>query len=224
MRVTMDETFVGDVIAVGRIREYLHTIAGVINELRMLLLDVKKGCDPDVYYNQVRPWFRGEDSAENPCKWVFDGIEKYPQLRVPTELSGPSAGQSSMIHVLDAFLGVDHQATSPDRPTFMSRMQTYMPKNHRLFLDHLKANPRPLRNFVMDAHNPELLEAYNHAVKSLKEFRDAHMIIVTLYVVGPARRTVKPAPQNGLLKGTGGTELVKFLKNTRTSTIDAFLE
>lgn len=224
MRVTMDETFVGDVIAVGRIKEYLHTIAGVIDQLRVLLLDVKKSCDPDVYYNQVRPWFRGEDSAENSCKWVFEGIEKYPQLRVPTELSGPSAGQSSMIHVLDIFLGVDHQATSPGRPTFMSRMQSYMPKNHRLFLDHLKVNPRPLRNFVMDADDAELLAAYNHAVKSLKEFRDAHMIIATLYIVGPARRAARLAPQDGPMKGTGGTDLVKFLKDTRARTTETLLE
>ncbi|PPR06710.1 hypothetical protein CVT26_001376 [Gymnopilus dilepis] len=224
MRVTMDETFVGDAIAVSRIREYLHTIAGVIDGLKAILLDVKKSCDSDVYYNQVRPWFRGEDSAENPCKWVFEGIEKYSELRVPTELSGPSAGQSSMIHVLDIFLGVDHQATSPDRLTFMSRMQSYMPRNHRLFLDHLKANPRPLRKFVMESQNAELLAAYNRAVKALKEFRDAHMIIATLYIVGPARRAAKLAAEKVPMKGTGGTELVKFLKDTRARTTETLLE
>lgn len=238
MRVTMDETFVGDVIAVSRIKEYLHTIARVIGELKALLLSVKEACDPDTYYNKVRPWFRGEDSAETTRKWIFEGLDKRPHLKLPTELSGPSAGQSSMVHVLDVFLGVDHRATSPGKPSFMSRMQSYMPRNHRLFLDHLKANPRPLRAFVVDANDTELLSAYNQAVMSLKEFRDAHMIIATLYILGPARRAFKLAndiaEHNSTtesktpvgwtpVKGTGGTELVKFLKDTRTRTSESLI-
>lgn len=234
MRMTMDEIFVGDAIAARRIREYLVTIASVVEELKTLLLDVKKGCDPDVYYNQVRPWFRGEDSDENGRKWKFEGIEDHPELRVPKELSGPSAGQSSLVHVLDIFLGVDHQPTSPGKRSFMSRMQSYMPRNHRLFLDHLKASPRPLRTFVTDAGDEELLSAYNTAIKALKTFRDAHMIIVTLYILGPARRAKDAAPKNDsiqddgaaskdALKGTGGTDLVKFLKDTRTRTIETLI-
>ena len=242
MRMTMDETFVGDSIAIRRIAEYLETIAEVINDLKRLLLDVKRLCNPDVYYNQVRPWFRGEDSFDftQKRKWVFESVESYPDLSVPQELSGPSAGQSSMIHVLDIFLGVDHQPTSPGKPSFMSRMQSYMPRNHRLFLDHLKANPRPLRNFVVDSNDTKLLAAYNAAVMALKEFRDAHMIIATLYIVSPARRAVKlsaslagsgdrdqgksPHPtESGEVKGTGGTDLVKFLKDTRTRTKETVL-
>ncbi|KAJ3500985.1 hypothetical protein NLJ89_g9543 [Agrocybe chaxingu] len=104
-----------------------------------------------------------------------------------------------------------------------------------MFLDHLKANPRPLRNFVVEAKDDELLAAYSHAVKALKEFRDAHMIIVTLYVMGPARRAAKVALEKSAggkvepveapapLKGTGGTDLVKFLKDTRTRTMEAFI-
>ncbi|KAF8150198.1 Indoleamine 2,3-dioxygenase [Crassisporium funariophilum] len=238
MRVTMDETFLGDKIAVRRITDYLQTIAGVINELKALLLDVKKLCDPDVYYNQVRPWFRGEDSSENKREWVFQGVDDDPELRTPKELSGPSAGQSSIIHVFDIFLGVDHQATSPGKPSFMSRMQSYMPHNHRSFLNHLKSNPRPLRTFVMNSDDADLLAAFNHAVLALKEFRDAHMIIAALYILGPARRAAKlasrgvdhadevtssPSQASDSVKGTGGTDLVKFLKDTRNRTNDALI-
>lgn len=236
MRMTMDETFVGDAIAAQRITKYLTNMASVIDELKVLLLDVKEGCDPDVYYNQVRPWFRGEDSDEVKRKWIFEGIEDCPGLCVPTELSGPSAGQSSLVHVLDIFLGVDHQATSPGQLPFMSRMQAYMPRNHRLFLDHLKASPRPLRTFVRDAGDAELLAAYNCAIAALKTFRDAHMIIVTLYILGPARRAKLtaskagdlqhggPMPSKDALKGTGGTNLIKFLKDTRTRTVETLIQ
>jgi indoleamine 2,3-dioxygenase len=232
IRVTMDETFIGDEIAVHRIIEHLNTISVVLSELKSLLLSVKNLCDPDIYYNEVRPWFRGEDSfdAHIQRKWTFEGVEDDTGLRTPTstELSGPSAGQSSMIHVLDIFLGVDHQATSPGRPSFMSRMQTYMPKSHRSFLDHLKSNPRPLRMFVMDKSDKALSMAFNRAVLALKEFRDAHMVIAALYILGPARRAEKRrlevAEENEnvtpchTLKGTGGTDFVKILKDTRNRT------
>jgi indoleamine 2,3-dioxygenase len=112
MRMTMVEIFVGDYIAVQRVTDYLEQLASVIDELKDLLMDVKRSCRPDVYYNVVRPWFRGEDSALTERRWVFEGVEEDPDLKQPTELSGPSAGQSSMVHVLDVFLGVDHQASA----------------------------------------------------------------------------------------------------------------
>jgi indoleamine 2,3-dioxygenase len=233
MRQTMDEMFVGDEIAVQRISGYLQTMARVINELKTLLLDVRKQCEPETYYNLVRPWFRGQDSDLKKRKWIYEGVEE-EGLSHPTELSGPSAGQSSLVHVLDVFLGVDHQSKAPNKPSFMSRMLTYMPRNHRLFLKHLSANPRPLRPFVASIGDSELLESYNKAVMALKEFRDAHMIIATLYIIGPARRAARAAAEAQIdsgaeptppgfketepLKGTGGTDLVKFLKDTRNRT------
>jgi indoleamine 2,3-dioxygenase len=236
MRVTMDEMFLGDDIAVGRVTEHLNTIAGALFELKALLLDVKKLCDPDIYYNEVRPWFRGEDSSDTNRKWIFEGVDEDPDLRPPTELSGPSAGQSSVIHAFDIFIGVDHQAVSPGQPSFMSRMQTYMPKNHRMFLNHLKTNPRPLRTFVMNKNDEALMTAFNLAVIALKEFRDAHMIIASLYILGPARRAAKRRlevaeagaihyrPRSQPMKGTGGTDLVKFLKDTRNQTKEAIID
>ena len=236
MRVTMDETFIGDAIAVRRITEHLNTISAALCELKSLLLSVKKLCDPEIYYNEVRPWFRGEDSFDTLTqrKWIFEGVEDDTELRPPTELSGPSAGQSSIIHVFDIFLGVDHQSTSPGRPSFMSRMQTYMPKNHRSFLDHLKSNPRPLRTFVMDKNDEALSMAFNRSVLALKEFRDAHMIIVALYILGPAKRAAKRRLEAAghdrnstlcqTLKGTGGTDLVEFLKDTRSRTKETLID
>jgi indoleamine 2,3-dioxygenase len=237
MRATMDEIFVGDATAVRRITEYLHTLTHVIGELKILLMDVRRGCNPDRYYNLVRPWFRGEDSDVQKRKWVFEGLEEtiLEGIPEPKELSGPSAGQSSLVHVLDIFLGVDHER--PGEVSFMNRMQKYMPHNHRLFLDHLSANPRPLRGFVKAVGNAELGSAYNAAVIALKEFRDGHMIIATLYILGPARRVaqatgeekretvhpVGPGSAKEPLKGTGGTDLVRFLKDTRTRTNEAII-
>ncbi|KAJ3798479.1 Indoleamine 2,3-dioxygenase [Lentinula aff. detonsa] len=268
MRSSMDEIFVGDSLAITQLTTYLTSLATVIDELKLLLLEVRKECDPEIYYNVVRPWFRGEDSdtylvpgSGKKRRWIFEGAGDYTDLNMlppDRELSGASAGQSSLIHALDVFLGVNHE--QPNAPSFMKRMQRYMPRQHRRFLDHLGKNPRSLREFVLSASSRDsnddrglaLKDAYNKAVMSLKEFRDSHMIIAALYIIGPARRAAEAAaaslvkvaavqvearaelkslvnvqtgpgeimldPLNGIT-GTGGTDLVQFLKGVRNRTV-----
>jgi len=220
-------------------------------------------------------------------RWVFEGVgdAAYPELQHPTELSGPSAGQSALIHAIDIYLGVDHYSpapsassssssaglststgSAPSHPTFLARMQSYMPRHHRAFLRHLAANPRPLRALVEHetgvsagidgagddglkaGRNSDVLEGYNAAVRALRTFRDAHLRIVVMYIVGPSRRVdaggrvlvgarssepvgdiVAGTSENAgetegrMLKGTGGTNLMPFLKGVRDRTAEAEL-
>lgn len=77
------------------------------------------------------------------------------------------------------------------------------------------------------------MEAYNESVQALKEFRDSHMIIVALYIIGPAKKMRERAEAQAraeqdieggahtALKGTGGTDLVRFLKGVRDQTAGA---
>ncbi|KIY65594.1 Indoleamine 2,3-dioxygenase [Cylindrobasidium torrendii FP15055 ss-10] len=231
MRETMDEAFVSDDIAIQRISGYLERLSVVIDELKGLLMHVKEGCNPIVFYDEIRPWFRGLDSDPAKRPWVFEGIEE-AGIPYPTELSGPSAAQSSLIHVLDIFLGVvqyshsstitGHSADVPAKRAFLERMRAYMPRHHRNFLAHLAANPRPLRELVISRGDAKLEAAYNKAVGALKSFRDSHITIVALYIIGPSRRTANP--EDGPLKGTGGTHLAKFLKEVRDGTQGAVLK
>ncbi|KAJ7168668.1 Indoleamine 2,3-dioxygenase [Mycena filopes] len=310
MRATMDEAFVGDALALRRITTFLTRLATVIDDLRVLLATVRDGCDPSVFYNAIRPWFRGADSGvgEAARRWVFEGMEGEPGWVYPAELSGASAGQSSLIHALDMFLGVaafshapgltgasasasaSTSTTSPaqgqqqettKKSPFLERMQLYMPRHHRNFLNHLAANPRPLRAIVASAAagdagegaedagdegvdaagGAELLGAYNAAVGALKRFRDYHITIVTAYIIQPARRAAAAAASSSTtttstpissflaatatpgqalkgelekekqgeegeepLRGTGGTELARFLKAVRDRTAAAIIE
>ncbi|KAA1476277.1 Indoleamine 2,3-dioxygenase [Dentipellis sp. KUC8613] len=248
MRASMDEIFVGDSIAITRLTRYLNALAPVIDDLTRLLLAVRDGCTPDVFYRDIRPWFNGADS--NAQKWTFEGLDTHPELAQPSELSGPSAGQSSLVHALDIFLGVGEPAHPTGRYaadahqlSFLARMQSYMPRHHRNFLRHLAAAPRPLRAAVEGGADAGLRAAYNAAVGALKRFRDAHMRIVALYIVGPARRfgnAAGGAENSGArdpaesqseadrearspLKGTGGTDLVRFLKGVRDQTAGAIM-
>ncbi|EPQ26012.1 uncharacterized protein PFL1_06466 [Pseudozyma flocculosa PF-1] len=163
MRVSLDEAFVGDRLSRRRIAAYLNRLAVVIADLTQLLHDVRTDCDPKVFYWGIRPWFRGSDAAEGGEEpgWHFEGVDS-PGVR--RSFSGPSAGQSSLIHAIDVFLDVDHTRSKPrqSRPavspasaaneseairgdsrgadaTFMERMQLYMPGHHRNFLTHLRS-------------------------------------------------------------------------------------
>ncbi|KAH8822945.1 Indoleamine 2,3-dioxygenase [Flagelloscypha sp. PMI_526] len=225
----IDDMALGDARAIENIANGLRTMALIINELRQYLLGIREGCDAEGYYHVVRPWYRGEDSDITKRKWFFEGLEDQADLEHPTELSGPSAGQSSVVHVLDAFLGIDTRSSKDDgKPSFMSRMRKYMPAKHRAFLDLLAAHPRPLREFVAQSDSQELRNAFNAAVQALKEFRDSHLIIVATYIIGPARRAEKrraivpPDPPRPLL-GTGGSELMSFLKDLRAITANSLL-
>ncbi|KXN87279.1 Indoleamine 2,3-dioxygenase 1 [Leucoagaricus sp. SymC.cos] len=236
MRMSMDEAFVGDDIAIRRITGYLERMVVVVQELQSLLMDVKKGVDTQIFYDEIRPWFKGVDSDTLGRTWVFEGRDEVEGWEEMPEASGASAGQSSLIQALDIYLGVDAEApetsfmSHPSNKSFQERMRAYMPRHHRAFLNHLKANPRPLRELVERAveedHGSPILGAYNAALKSLKEFRDAHMIVVALYIIGPARRAGKGSAtedETEDLKGTGGTDLVKFLKGVRDQTADTYL-
>ena len=278
MRATMDELFVGDTLAARRITRYLQSLVRVLDDLARLLLAVRDGCDPDVFYHAIRPWFNGVDSGSK--EWTFEGLDSDAGmgLRVPSELSGPSAAQSSLIQALDTFLGVDHTSPNPAHSStaspvtpapearvpatahvpakapFLTRMRAYMPRHHRNFLRHLGAAPRPLRTAVACIGDVALTEAYNTAVDALRRFRDAHLRIVALYIIGPSRRgahvsatiasadkvaaaevctgqknigtgtgsgEVAAMEEPRLLRGTGGTGLVKFLKGVRDRTSEA---
>ncbi|KAH8822963.1 Indoleamine 2,3-dioxygenase [Flagelloscypha sp. PMI_526] len=211
------------------ITNHLETLASVIPELRKLLLTMKEGCNPDVFYNQIRPWLSGSNAAR---KWVFEGLDKHG-LEEPTKLGGATAAQSALFHALDIFLGTDVE-TSANVQKMLEGMREYMPRPHREFLSYLKKTSLPLRTFVQNhAENVKLVEAYNATVMAMKEFRDAHFVIVTMYVISPARKAQKEKEvksQGGTqgkeeeMKGTGGTDLAKFLKGVRDRTAQGVLE
>ena len=70
---------------------------------------------------------------------------------------------------------------------------------------------------------------YNTAVRSLKGLREAHIRIAMLYIVNPARRVQSQSEgeaenkEVAIARGTGGTDLVPFLKGVRDKTAAAVL-
>ncbi|KAM0792788.1 hypothetical protein ACM66B_002557 [Microbotryomycetes sp. NB124-2] len=120
MSATLDEAFFADGVSLQRIANYLSHMTVSIDELTSLMRAATKGqfgadgrerIVPEVFYWEVRPWFNGG-------KWVFQGAGQRGE-DVEMEWGGPSAGQSSLVHALDLFLGVDHSA----RPSSQQQRQ-----------------------------------------------------------------------------------------------------
>lgn len=154
MSLCLDEAFLSDETSFERIASYLEQLAVVIRDITSLLEDVRKGCDPRTYYWEERIWYNGG-------KWRYGPAGDGKGFERVLKYGGPSAGQSSLIHALDLFLGIEHTPMASPPPsnstpgedankdsnpsskmsehdtTFMQRMQLYMPHHHRRFLSHL---------------------------------------------------------------------------------------
>lgn len=190
MRRSLDELFLADQTALKRLTLYLKKLAVQIDRIGDITLSIMKEVDPEEFYHLIRPWFKGGDAnGPDSLGWMMLGTEGQTQLHAAENanrgeckgrmFSGPSAGQSSLIHAIDIFLTVDHSPTdeeravselqlnhnpvavddtpSPEAParpanneaSFVQRMLQYMPLPHRTFLLHLSTHPTPLRPLVI---------------------------------------------------------------------------
>lgn len=235
---------VTDLTSICKINRLLARLATVIQDIDASLQSVRQIVDPHMFYWEVRPWFQGSASGPSAPAWIYEGVGDMSRL----DLSGPSAGQSSVMHALDLFLDIDHKLRQRRYPApsdankradhgFMERMRRYMPGKHRDYLTYIAEYPRPIREAAQDT--PAVREAYNTAVTALKRLRDSHMRVACLYVVTMSRSTKPPvgcpmfaiaermareAAKSGPATGTGGNELSLLLKAGRDATARAVLK
>jgi len=163
-----------DLATISKVARDLTRLTAIIGEISDLTQSIRPQCDPHVFYWDVRPWLNGSD-AKGPTEpgWIYEGVEDGDKL----ELSGPSGGQSTVMHALDVFLDIDHKLRQKRSPApsednkradrgFMDRMRHYMPGKHREYLEHLESVPRSVRELAQTT--PALKEPYNNAVAALK--------------------------------------------------------
>ncbi|KIX04971.1 uncharacterized protein Z518_05843 [Rhinocladiella mackenziei CBS 650.93] len=229
-----------------------------INDLGIILGRMHEHCDPQIFYHKVRPLLAGSKgmAAAGLARGVFyDEGNGQGQWR---QYSGGSNAQSSLIQVLDIFLGVDHHATggseaspgiasknTPRANGFILEMRKYMPRAHREFLAHVSQMSNVREYISLPSVEAGIRQAYNNAVAALVNFRSIHLQIVARYIVMPSRGPPAPYIAQGNrmnlatassaslapakpwevekrhLTGTGGTNLMPFLKRTRDETRDA---
>ena len=191
------------------VQKYLQTIQLSIQAMTKELGRMYEGCDPVVFYVDIRPFQAGSKGLDAfPEGIIFEGMDSEPH-----QYHGASAGQSSIIHALDIFLGAKH---SGNEKNFLEAMRSYMPSEHREFLAHLERMPS-VEEYCKRTKNIALISSYNSAVKELANFRNDHFVLVTRYIINQRQHSVNSTLDT---KGSGGTDFMKFLKNVRNSTLE----
>ena len=205
----------------------LKDVAQSIIETEKTFLRMYEECEPDAFYNVIRPFQAGtKNMAAFSNGLIYEGVDKEPKI-----FGGASAGQSSTLPVFDILLGVVHHGTAEE---FLYQQRWHMPRHHRQFLLYLSQQPS-LREFVLQHKNEkELVDTYNNCVKQLEHLRSEHIILVTRYIVSPAAKqhitdddkdgTLTTTGIGGLaITGTGGSDFMIFLKSVRDNTSNCII-
>jgi indoleamine 2,3-dioxygenase len=161
-----------------------------------------------------------------------DEIAANPNAIYPfQQFSGGSAAQSSLFPFFDILLGVDHSEhdASARSNGFLHAMKNYMPVPHREFLAHLQ-DVAVTRKFMGDCKNAfdaassasrvhieKLLAMYDKCLDHLSSFRSLHINIVAEYILAQQHKGISYTNIGSHAggKGTGGTDLMMFLKPMR---------
>ncbi|CCG83559.1 Indoleamine 2,3-dioxygenase subfamily [Taphrina deformans PYCC 5710] len=226
----------------------LRALAIHLDDMAVALSRMHDKCDPYIFYHKIRPYLAGWKNMADaglPNGLCYEGCEDTPD-GLYRKYSGGSNAQSALIHMLDIALGIEHKETADGhmesisslspKNAFMEDMRNYMPANQRKFLEHLTEITN-IREYCLSHRGDAVLsEAYDACLAMLKTFRDRHLSIVSRYIIIPAGNAKrasedsneKLAESKGLakvkaksqkeLKGTGGTNLMSFLKQSRDET------
>ncbi|XP_004707722.1 indoleamine 2,3-dioxygenase 1 [Echinops telfairi] len=203
----------------AKCKNALSEITSCLFRVHEVFEEIHNHVDPDVFFNVLRIYLSGwKGSSLLPEGLLYEGV-----WDTPKQFSGGSAGQSSIFQCFDVLLGIQQEHGSAAE--FLQEMRTYMPPAHRAFLESLGKGPS-VRNFVLLEGDDVLRDIYNACVKALVSLRDYHLQIVTKYIVIPSikKQTTKSKPEDSSEqsepqnKGTGGTDLMTFLKSVRDTT------
>lgn len=184
----------------------LRAFAERLDDLGSLLQRMHESCDPQVFYNRIRPFLAGSKNmgeAGLPDGVIYEtgmGNETFRQY------SGGSNAQSSIIQFFDIVLGIEHRPTGEKKDpsseselegtappavkhNFLLEMRKYMPGPHRRFLEDI-AKVANIRAYV-ESHrnNSDLTLAYDACLAMLREFRNKHINIVSRYIVIKSRES-----------------------------------
>jgi indoleamine 2,3-dioxygenase len=216
----------------------LEELKSGIEGVSALMERMYERCDPMEFYYQIRPFLAGSMNMEDAGlpNGVFysegDGKGEWRKIR------GGSNAQSSLIQFFDAVLGIDHNGHSDSGKSFHDEIRDYMPGPHGRFLVHV-ARQGSLRGLALETPTTEeqhlLRAAYTAAVEALTEFRGKHVKLVTRYIIIPSRQPWAGTTRRNLasssskkrgqrLMGTGGTELIPFLRQAKNETEVAKIE
>ncbi|MBZ3886767.1 Disintegrin and metalloproteinase domain-containing protein 9 [Sciurus carolinensis] len=193
-------------------------------------LSEKLGLPPILVYADcvLANWKKKDPSGWKGNPQLSEGLLYEGVWDTPKKFAGGSAAQSSIFQSLDILLGIEQIAGGGSAAEFLQEMRTYMPPAHQNFLRFLESGPS-VREFIVSKGGAGLQETFNQCVEALVSLRNYHLQIVTKYILIPASQ--KPRENDTAeettgqeSRGTGGTDLMNFLKTVRNTTKKSFLK
>ena len=188
------------------VMECLKAIKNSIVKIQEVVNKMYQGCNPTKFFVEIRQFFAGTLKDVLPNGLIYEGVDT-----LPMNFHGASAGQSSVLYMLDNFLGT---TLSGEASEFVSSMIDYMPPGHREFLSKLKGMPST-RDYCQLSGNVDLVAPFNEVVQELVKFRNQHIILATRYIINQKENSINPSLDS---TGTGGTHAIEFLKSIRDAT------
>lgn len=177
------------------VEEALKNILKIIPTLTDELTRMQEGCDPEVFYEKIRPYLASFQRVR------YQGVVD----REVRSYAGGSAAQSSLLQALEAGLGIPH--TEDHSAKFLLDMRKYMPPAHRSFLSALERTAPAFVEFC--EQHPRLQELRKDCSIELQHFRNGHLKLVSQYILAHSSKT---GPGH---TGTGGTDPMPFLRQLR---------
>jgi indoleamine 2,3-dioxygenase len=188
----------------------LATVQASIESMYATLKRMPEWCDPYIYYQRVRPYIHGwKNHPDLPRGVVYEGVEVYGGQ--PQQFRGETGAQSAIVPSLDAMLGVQHKEDM--LRLYLMEMRTYMPPDHRAFIESLEMRGS-VREFVQRCGRAPLTELYNACLEGMERFRSLHLEYAARYIFRQAQTDDK----NPHAVGTGGTPFMPYLTKHRDET------
>lgn len=200
------------------LEHFLRQLQGHLRRMIDSFKKVRESCLPAVFYNSLRKYLSGPRGypAHFPNEQIQFGdrcveLDNHQIFEpVKKSLFGASAGQSPLIHALDALFGILHDqppGTQPrqtdrdlsqsDEVPYLLQMRSYMISSHRNFLTWIESWPISLRLYIQttatepfDALTVDstgtLKLVFNDCIKELDRFRKIHYGVVVEYIINQA--------------------------------------
>ncbi len=167
-------------------------------------------CDPYVYYHRVRPYIFGtKDNPDLKKGLIYENqYDNKPQF-----FRGETGAQSSIIPFLDGALGIGH--TNDNLKHYLNEMRDYMPPKHRKMIEKVE-NKSQAKEIILKSKL--LTREYNHCVEEIRKFRAQHLEYAATYIHKQAQVKSDVGTGGSVVRGTGGTPFMKYLKKHRDET------
>ena len=197
----------------SKTEEFLLNLDRINNSLKKvneIFSKMPEKCDPYIYYHRVRPYIFGTKDNPDLKKGL---IYENQYNNEPQFFRGETGAQSSIIPFLDGALGIEH--TNDNLRHYLNEMRDYMPPNHRKMIEDVEVSSNAKELIY---RSKKLIQKYNSCLEEIRKFRAQHLEYAATYIHKQAQVKSDVGTGGSVVRGTGGTPFMKYLKKHRDET------